>query len=163
MFWLGPSPPVRRRRQCSPRNSTQPKQPDSKKKETELIAPVNSNQNESKLTTTQTANVTDKITEKKTTCKGEASDKDFLKLRKNMAAKDNDEAMINEAKKLFKTKCLSVEQIRYLSSLFLTSAAKYQFFDAAYKYVSDKNNFVSLQTEIKDEYYLKRFKALIGE
>jgi hypothetical protein len=109
-----------------------------------------------------------KKTEEKTVfnqsqCKASASDKDFMKLRKNMAAKENDEAMIDEAKKIFKNKCFSVEQVRYLSTLFLTSAAKYQFFDASFKHVSDKENFSSLQQEIKDEYYLKRFKALAGE
>ena len=96
-------------------------------------------------------------------CKQSASEKDFMKLRKNMASEDTDEAMIDEAKKVFKSKCFTVEQVRYLSTLFLTSAAKYQFFDASYSYVSDKQNFSSLQSEIKDEYYLKRFKALAGE
>lgn len=96
-------------------------------------------------------------------CKQSASEKDFMKLRKNMAAEETDEAMIDEAKKVFRNKCFTVEQLRYLSTLFLTSAAKYQFFDAAYNYVSDRQNFSSLQSEIKDEYYLKRFKALAGE
>ena len=98
-----------------------------------------------------------------TNCKSIASDKDFMKLRKNMAAKENDEAMIDEAKKSFKNKCFSVEQVRYLSTLFLTSAAKYQFFDVAYEHVTNKKEFSALQSELKDEYYLKRFKALVGE
>jgi hypothetical protein len=80
-----------------------------------------------------------------------------------MAAEENDEAMIDEAKKVYRSKCFTVEQLRYLSTLFLTSAAKYQFFDASYNNVSDKQNFRTLQGEIKDEYYLKRFKALVGE
>jgi hypothetical protein len=101
--------------------------------------------------------------ENKSLCKNTATDKDFLKLRKRMAAGDTDEEMIDEAKKDFKNKCYSVEQIRYLSTLFLTSAAKYQFFDAAYEHVSDKNNFPSLGAEIKDDYYARRFKALVGE
>lgn len=96
-------------------------------------------------------------------CKELASDKDFMKLRKNMAAKSNDEDMIFEAKKAFKIRCFTVEQVRYLSTLFLTPATKYQFFDAAFGSVSDKENFNALQSEIKDDYYLKRFKALVGE
>ncbi|HYO21577.1 MAG TPA: DUF4476 domain-containing protein, partial [Flavisolibacter sp.] len=96
-------------------------------------------------------------------CKEAASEKDFMKLRKNMAAEETDEAMIDEAKKVFKNKCFTVEQLRYLSTLFLTSAAKYQFFDASFNHISDKQNFASLQSEIKDEYYLKRFKALAEE
>jgi hypothetical protein len=96
------------------------------------------------------------------TCKQSASEKDFLKLRKNMAAETNDEAMITEAKKQFKSRCFTTEQIRNLSSLFLTNAAKYQFFDASYLHVSDSENFSSLGAELKDEYYSNRFKALIG-
>ncbi|MBB1283875.1 hypothetical protein HRH25_05760 [Flavisolibacter sp. BT320] len=96
-------------------------------------------------------------------CKEMASDKDFIKLRKKMVDKDTDEAMIDEAKKVFRSKCFTVEQLRYLSTLFMTSAAKYQFFDASYNYASDKQNFTTLKSEIKDEYYLNRFKALVGE
>lgn len=96
-------------------------------------------------------------------CRNNATEKDFMRLRKNMAAKASDEEMIAEARKSFKGRCYTVEQIRYLSTLFLTSAAKYQFFDAAYNHVSDTAAFASLQSEIKDDYYLKRFKALVGE
>jgi hypothetical protein len=96
-------------------------------------------------------------------CKTVATDKDFLKLRKKMAAKENHEDMLDEARKEFRSRCYTVEQVRYLSTLFLTSAAKYQFFDAAYNAVSDKANFTSLSSEIKDDHYAKRFKALIGE
>ncbi len=100
---------------------------------------------------------------KKASCTNIATTKDFLKLRKNMAAETNDEAMIAEARKFFKTKCFTTDQIRNLSGLFLTSAAKYQFFDASFGHVSDSSEFSSLGVLIKDEYYAKRFKALIGE
>jgi hypothetical protein len=110
-----------------------------------------------------TKNNTIKNPQSKSGCSQTASEKDFMKLRKKMAAKENDDEMIDEARKDFRNKCYSVEQIRYLSTLFLTSAAKYQFFDVAYQHVSDGSNFASLQSEIKDDYYLKRFKALIGE
>jgi hypothetical protein len=96
-------------------------------------------------------------------CKTTASDNDFFKLRKNMAGQNTDEAMVAEAKKVFKSKCFSTEQIKNLGALFLTSSGKYQFFDAAYLHVTDQQNFALLESEIKDEYYLKRFKALIGE
>lgn len=96
-------------------------------------------------------------------CPSVATDNDFYKLRKNMAAKTSDEAMVGEAKKYFKGKCFSTEQVRNLSSLFLTSAGKYQFFDAAYLHVTDQDQFRSLGSEIHDDYYQKRFKALISE
>jgi len=96
-------------------------------------------------------------------CKSTATGNDFFKLRKNMASKTTDEAMVAEAKKIFKAKCFTTEQIKNLSGLFLTSAGKYQFFDAAYLHVTDREKFYTLESELKDDYYLKRFKALIGE
>jgi hypothetical protein len=99
----------------------------------------------------------------KSQCKSIATSNDFFKLRKNMAAENTDEGMVAEAKKVFKSKCFTTEQIKNLSALFLTSAGKYQFFDAAYSHVSDQENFSSLESEIKDDYYLKRFRALISE
>lgn len=120
------------------------------------------NQNET-ITTKSSEEDNNRTLEIPSNCKSIASDKDFMKLRKKMAGEENDDAMIEEAKKSFKSKCYTVEQVRYLSTLFLTSATKYQFFDAAYEYVTDKKEFSALQSELKDEYYLKRFKALIGE
>jgi hypothetical protein len=128
-------------------------------------AEINSGPETKKVESNNTAseNTTVAASTNSTNCKNIASDKDFLKLRRKMAAKENNDAMLDEARKEFRTKCYSVEQVRNLSSLFLTSASKYQFFDIAYYNVSDKSNFVSLGTEIKDEHYTRRFKALIGE
>lgn len=103
------------------------------------------------------------VTKLKPACAAIAGENDFKKLRKNMAAKITDEAMITEAKKHFRSKCFTTDQIKNLSTLFLTSASKYQFFDAAYPHVSNQEEFASLQAEIKDEYFLKRFKALVEE
>ena len=99
----------------------------------------------------------------KSHCRSVASNNDFFKLRKNMASENSDEAMVDAAKKVFKSKCFTTEQLKNLSALFLTSAGKYEFFDAAYSHVSDQQNFASLESEIKDDYYLKRFRALIGD
>ena len=79
-----------------------------------------------------------------------------------MEAKESDEEMISEAKKAFRSKCYSSGQIKNLSSLFLNDEGKYQFFDVAYRHVSDQHKFISLQSEIQDSYYINRFKALIG-
>lgn len=95
-------------------------------------------------------------------CASLATDDDFFKLRRDMTAKSNDEEMIAEAKKHFKAKCYRTEQIKYLTALFLTEESKYQFFDAAYMHVSDQEKFKVLQMELKDNYYINRFKALIA-
>jgi hypothetical protein len=102
------------------------------------------------------------ITVAKNNCRESASDEDFFRLRKKMAAQDSDDGMVNEAKKVFKVKCFSTEQIKNLSALFLTSGGKYLFFDAAYSRVTDLENFPSLQNELKETYYINRFKAMLG-
>lgn len=94
-------------------------------------------------------------------CKNFASDDDFLKLRKKMAAEDNDDDMINIAKKTFKTRCFSVEQIKNLSVLFLKDSGKYNFFDAVYPFVADSHNFSTLQSQLTESYYINRFQVMI--
>jgi hypothetical protein len=99
--------------------------------------------------------------EKINNCKILADDSDFFKLRKSMAAIEGEDEMINEAKKYFKVKCFKTIQIRNLSTLFLSEEGKYRFFDAAYFYTTDKENFNALQSELKDEYFINRFKAML--
>lgn len=94
-------------------------------------------------------------------CKAMASENDFLKTRKKMAASESDDAMVEASKKTFKSTCFSVEQIKNLSTLFLNDAGKYNFFDAAYPHIYDSQNFGSLQAQLSDEYYISRFKAMI--
>lgn len=94
-------------------------------------------------------------------CKASASEDDFLKFRKKMAAEDNDDAMLEIAKKFFKVKCYTTEQVKNLSVLFLKDAGKYKFFDMAFQFVSDTTNFPSLQSQLSDSYYITRFKAMV--
>ncbi|MEO5893349.1 MAG: DUF4476 domain-containing protein [Ferruginibacter sp.] len=94
-------------------------------------------------------------------CKSLASEEDFLKLRKKMAAEENDDDMIKLAKKLFKAKCFTVEQVKNLSVLFLKDSGKYAFFDMAYPFVSDSHNFSTLQSQLSDTYYINRFQSMI--
>ncbi len=94
-------------------------------------------------------------------CRDFATDADFLKLRKKMAAENDNEAMIRSAKKIFRSKCFSTEQIKNLSYLFLTDEGKYMFFDAAYPFTSDSDQFHQLGSQLSDEYYINRFNAMI--
>lgn len=94
-------------------------------------------------------------------CKAQATEDDFMKLRKKMAAEDNDDDMVGVARKIFKSRCFTVEQVKNLSVLFLNDKGRYQFFDAAYPFVSDSYNFSSLQQLLSDEYYVTRFKAML--
>lgn len=94
-------------------------------------------------------------------CKSIATEKDFLKLRKKMAGENEIFKMIEAARRSFKSRCYTTEQLRNLSFLFLDDDGKYQFFDAAYPYTSDSDRFYTLESQLKDSYYIKRFKAMI--
>ena len=108
---------------------------------------------------------TDKNVEGKTVfknnCPAIANETDFLELRRKMASALNDDGMLEEARKYFKMKCFYTAQIKNLAVLFLNDESKYRFFDTAYKYVSDIENYGSLQSELKEEYYINRFKAML--
>lgn len=105
--------------------------------------------------------ITEKTSQEKNNCNQVANEEDFFQLRKNMAAEISNDNMLNEAKKTFKTKCFLTEQIKNLSTLFLTDEAKYKFFDISYQYVSDIEKFPSLLSELKEEIYINRFKAIL--
>ncbi|MBO9594852.1 MAG: DUF4476 domain-containing protein [Niabella sp.] len=94
-------------------------------------------------------------------CKSVATEGDFLKLRRDMAGKENDDQMIEEARRAFKNKCYTAAQVKYISSMFLSNAGKYNFFEASRGHISDSENFSTLQSELKDTYYKEKFNSLI--
>lgn len=94
-------------------------------------------------------------------CKSIATEDDFLKLRRAMASEANDDSMIAQASKAFKAKCYTTAHIKYLSSMFLSNAGKYNFYAAAYPFIADRENFASLAPEIKDASYRDKFNALL--
>lgn len=103
-----------------------------------------------------------KVIKTNSECKSIADEDDFLKLRRKMAQRDNDDQMISEAQKAFKNKCYTTSQIKYLSSMFLSNAGKYNFYEAAYSHVADSENFATLASEIKDRYYIDKFNSLLN-
>lgn len=141
--------------------------------EIELANPNNTNQNGLDSTTVDLSKeVTEKTqTENKqvtiddnninsTNCKSIASNEDFLKLRKKMASQQSDVNMVIVAKKTFKSKCFTTDQLKNLCFLFLDDEGKFQFFESAFPHVSDKVQFTSLETQLTQEYYIKRFKEI---
>lgn len=97
------------------------------------------------------------------TCINYSTESDFLKLRKKMASANSEEDMLKAAKKAFKSKCYTTDQVKNLGVLFLNDAARYNFFDTAYTFVSDPNNFNQLQDQLIDQYYKNRFKAMLRQ
>ena len=94
-------------------------------------------------------------------CKSNALEEDFLKLRRKMASSKSEEEMISNAKKAFKARCFTTDQIKNLGVLFLNDAGRYNFFDMAYPFVSDTYNFKLLEAQLTDPYYKSRFQAMI--
>ena len=96
-------------------------------------------------------------------CKNFASNDDFIKLRAKMANSKDDDEMLYKAHIVFTKKCFTTKQIDLLSTLFLSEGGKYKFFDDAFQYVSDPQNFTQLQKNLTEAYYIKRFKTLIDK
>ncbi|MCX8019587.1 MAG: DUF4476 domain-containing protein [Chitinophagaceae bacterium] len=96
-------------------------------------------------------------------CKNYADKNDLTRLKKQLQSKTDEFEMVNAARKVFKNKCFSVMQIKELSELFQTESGKYQFFDMAYSFVADRENFEQLISAFQDEYYINRFKAMIRQ
>ncbi len=94
-------------------------------------------------------------------CAAVATETNFYELRKNMAAAGRDDAMIAEAVKYTKSTCFTTAQYKNLCVLFLNDQGRYKFFDAVYDYTADPENFPTLQSELKEEYYINRFRAML--
>jgi hypothetical protein len=105
----------------------------------------------------------DALSSKSPACIAKATDGDFRRLRKEMAAQESDAEMLTKAKEVFRSKCFTVEQVKHLSTLFLTPESKYAFFEGIIKNISDAENVASLQSELKDDLNSNRFKALIAK
>ena len=90
-------------------------------------------------------------------CKNQASDYDVDVLRVNILVDSTEKTRIAAAKKFLKTKCLSVKQIKMLSELFPGDRNKYEFFETAYPFVSDRDNFGQLAGLLTQDEYTRRF------
>jgi hypothetical protein len=92
-------------------------------------------------------------------CHNFATDYDVDKLRVKMLESAKDDDRILAARKVFKTKCFSTRQIRALSEVFTTDAAKFKFLEASYPFVSD-DHFAELSNLLADPVYSDRFRAM---
>lgn len=94
-------------------------------------------------------------------CTNIATDEDYARLRKKMAMQTTDEKMINEARKMYRNKCFTTNQIKKLSTLFLSDEARYNFFNASYNSATDPSGYSTLQSEFIDPAFVNRFKAML--
>ncbi len=120
---------------------------------------INPDKSKTDAATAVVDNNTAAITNSK--CKNIATDEDFIRVRRKMAMQASDEKMINEAKKLYRNKCLTTSQIKKLSTLFLSDEGRYNFINASYNSASDVSEYSTLQSEFIDPAFVNRFKAML--
>ena len=96
-------------------------------------------------------------------CKYVADGDEFMNLRKKMSKGKSDNEMLFIAHQLFLKRCVNSKQVERLCLLFTNDMAKYNLFDDAYHYTVDLENFPALQSQLTDEYYIKRFKAMLRQ
>ncbi|MFT4152449.1 DUF4476 domain-containing protein [Parafilimonas sp.] len=94
-------------------------------------------------------------------CDNMLSDEDLNKLKRKMFSQDNDDAMVKYAVKSVSKKCISTDQVKALGSLLSSDDGRYNLYDSLYKYVYDYGNYATLETQILDPYYKKRFAAML--
>ncbi|HET6253013.1 MAG TPA: DUF4476 domain-containing protein [Puia sp.] len=92
-------------------------------------------------------------------CHAFATDYDVDKLRVRMLSAENDDDRIQTAYKIFKIKCFSTRQIRALTEVFTTDAAKFKFLGTAYPFVSD-GQFPELGDVFSDPGYAGKFRTM---
>jgi hypothetical protein len=94
-------------------------------------------------------------------CKNLATQEDFIKLRRKMADQTDDNSMLMVAKKTFRTRCFTTEQIKNMGALFFSDQGRYTFFETAYEVVSDGQNYEVLKDQLTDPAYIARFESMI--
>lgn len=144
----------------STQKKDEPKKKDSKFIDMELQNP-NQQPDSNKTPQLILTEKKEKVTGVNSNCKNFASRDDFLNLRKQMVTIESYDDMINTARKKFKNNCFTTEQIKNLGSLFLKDEGKYKFYYAAYPYVSDLNNFNTLENQLTDKNFITKFRAIL--
>ena len=95
------------------------------------------------------------------TCKYVADGDEFMGLRKKMLKGKSDNEMLFYAHQLFLKRCVTTKQVERLGLLFNNDLARYNLFDDAYHFSADPDIFPTLQSQLTDDYYIKRFKAML--
>jgi hypothetical protein len=87
-----------------------------------------------------------------------ATDDDYAKIRRQMSYETTDDKMIASARRSFKNKCITTEQVKNLGLLFLSEQNRYKFFVSAKPFIYDVFNYPSLETEFKVGNMIDQFR-----
>lgn len=94
-------------------------------------------------------------------CQKFASENDLDRLRLAVLREATQEDRIEVSKKTFRTMCFTTKHILALSELFLTDEYRFNFFSAAYPFVSDSGNFRTLLNQLSDPVYVEKFRTMV--
>jgi hypothetical protein len=90
-----------------------------------------------------------------------ASEEDLMKLRKIIKGPESDDCQLQFSKIYLKYLCYMVDQIIDFCVLFSKDDARFSYFEIAFPFVFDSNNFMKLQNQLKDPNYINRFHLMI--
>ncbi len=97
----------------------------------------------------------------KNDCVRMATELDLEKIKKKMVVESDATEMILDAKKILKGKCVTTAEVKNLGGLFLSDDGRYNFYEAMYRYTFDYGNYSSLESQLIDTYYKRRFEAML--
>ena len=92
-----------------------------------------------------------------TNCRKAASDHEVDQLRVKMMDEYMEDHRIDVVKKFFKTRCMTVRQVKSLAELFQGDKGRYYFFETAYPSVFDPENYGQLLDTMLDKEYRDQF------
>lgn len=96
-------------------------------------------------------------------CQSMVKDDDLDKIKRKMFIQNSNASMVQTALKMLGNKCLTTEQVKKLSGLFISDDGRYMLYDFMYNSVYDKFNYGVLEAQIVDPYYRKRFEAMLQQ
>ncbi len=94
-------------------------------------------------------------------CSSMISDNDMDKIKRKMFVQKNDNNMVQTALRYVNNKCITTDQVKILGNLFSSDDGRYNLYDGLYKHVYDYGNYVTLESQIIDPYYKKRFEVML--
>lgn len=95
-------------------------------------------------------------------CVNLATDVDFAKTRKLMSYETTDDKMTAIAKRTFKDKCFTAEQIKKLGMLYLSEQSRCKFFIMSKPFVYDVLNYGSLETQFTLSSTIEQFRKSVN-
>ncbi len=94
-------------------------------------------------------------------CISNASDDNLMNLFALMAKEKDDDEKITIAKKDFKKRCYSTEQVGKLLGAMFSDKLKYDLLYAAYPYINNTDQYYTLAKKIEDSYYINLFNNML--